>query len=253
MPLQRSSTPTPVPLLRGAVLFDADPRLSVRCYHAAIVAAGNDALTLEIGKPISVHEMDRELRFGTKKREQQPVVTEHTYLGSLSGPDSTEKMLRVLRVISRLAHTLVPRRAKRARYSLGSPSLVPLPAVDGQPTSWEGRFSCVSFVEWCYTEAGQDLVDDDRLPKLDGEQIAWLFEFSDRPPLTKKTEIETFLAKRGLEPTQGPWPILLPGYQMRAFFEERLPHIANLERDRVVNLERWERERRERSVVGDAT
>jgi len=86
------------------------------------------------------------------------------------------------------------------------------------------RCSCASFVEWCYSQAGTDLVKAGTERAYGFDEVNTLFNPHSRP----EEEFRAKIASWGLE-GEGPWPILLPASQMRAFQKalEELPHDAS--------------------------
>jgi hypothetical protein len=72
--------------------------------------------------------------------------------------------------------------------------------------------SCASLIEHCYEKSGVDLVRADRVPPITAEKL-WSLVGNGTAFRGVHRDI---LARWGLV-GDGPWPVLLPAYQMRAF------------------------------------
>ena len=91
------------------------------------------------------------------------------------------------------------------------------------------RCSCASLVEWCYEQIGKDadLISEAVVPEQTAEQL-WQKLMRGAP--FNAEEAAERLVGWGLS-GPGPWRVLLPAYQMRAFQQARgiLPYAPTLE------------------------
>jgi hypothetical protein len=98
------------------------------------------------------------------------------------------------------------------------------PAQDRRVNKTSGevtyRYSCAGFVEAAYQHAGVRLVvDETRVPPVSLETVrrVWAHLLGDFP----EDKLKLVLKVLGLPVEEEPWPVLLPGYLLRALAQKR--------------------------------
>lgn len=207
MALQQWSPHNRFQLRPGYVLFST----SVPSYHAMIVRENSHA-TATAGLAIPVYHISPPLG-EPQSLDGHHTPDEQTYLGFLDVLDE-EDCRQIVEAVRQLGRNLS---SVRLSYGLDTHSTVfNDPNRRGRQRT-KMRFSCASFVESCYEHIGADLVDEKSVVPI-GDAAVWEAFYSAD---TYSAESAAALTRKVGLRQPGPWPVLLPASQMRAFAQLR--------------------------------
>lgn len=219
MALKRWSLETHEPVPVGAVLFDTTlPLGKFHSYHVMMVSAESISLP-HGGVALPVSDMTGGERHGKLVRwpDTNAVHELHPecfigYFPELTA-DQTREALEELRALRDS-----PNATENEFYTLATHGVwVESPNNPGNYSTGI-RCSCASLIEYCYaqTQSEVDLVREDRVPRLSKEDL-WILAGPGTPMTNEnRGEFSVLLRALGLK-GDGPWPVLLPAYQMHAF------------------------------------
>ena len=210
----------------GAALFDTTPPqgAALNSYHVMIVCPG--AARTGAGGIVELPICDMTLQ-GIRYPGQQDAyagLNGLCYLGTLNGWTGEDTM----QLIENLAavRDTITAFGKAEVYSLACHGIFPEDPNNPGEFLPDPACSCASFVEHCFETAGRghDIVDKDAVPSLHAEQL-WDLLVHGHP--YEQLTAERVLRKWGLK-TSGPWPVLLPAYQIRAFATGSIPYAPTM-------------------------
>lgn len=220
MPLQKWSVEHPPLIGEGYALFCTQlTRHRPQSYHAMLVVT--KAVDPEIGAQVRICDMAPPMRFGDQMTDVHH-LGEYSYVGSLDHL-TTRHYQQVLAAAYSLRGRPPNANGSYGTYWLGTHG------VDVEDPNDPGSFllaphcSCASLVEWCYEQIGVDLVSARHLPAYSASEVRDLF-----CPWMSKERLLKSLGSVGLS-GDGPWQLLLPAQQMRAFASdpETLPYRSS--------------------------
>ena len=210
----------------GAVIFDTTlPSPFFRCYHAMLIRPGAARSTPEGKTSVPISDMTT-AGINWPEKEQWHELHEQCYVGDF--PEADRDLLRS--VVEELRGL---RRDPQAAENDGVYSLATHGVYKKSPNDPNAFLpgiycSCSSLIEHCYEQASKnlDLVREESVPLVDAKKL-WT-QISSRA--YNSSRVLTMLNDLGL-PGTGPWHVLLPAYQMRAFAKglSSLPHDAGIE------------------------
>lgn len=209
MSLRRWDTNNPPPVRLGYALFHTRifPELPAT-YHAMLVAS--ETIDATRGFRVRIADMGPPLRFGDEPTERR-LHGQDYYVGWLNELDD-EDYQQVLAAAHSLRGRPPSAQGMAGSYWLGTHGVEITDPNDEDGTFATPHCSCASLVEWCFSKAGRDLVQESTLPLYSAEEINTTF----CPYLPNVDEVREQLAIWGLGGA-GPWPLLLPAQQMKAF------------------------------------
>ena len=210
----------------GTVIFDTRLLEGIRCYHAMLVRPGAARSTEDGRSEVPVSDMtSRGIRW--PEDDFWHTLHEDCYVGVFPEVDGET----IREVIEEM------RALRRDPDAIGTPEVYTVAChgihevAPNDPTHFLPGIhcSCASLIEYCYEQVGEnlDLVREATVPLLDAENLWRLLVPGS--PFTPR--VRRILARTCGLTDEGPWPVLLPAYQMRAFANgfAQLPHNAALE------------------------
>jgi hypothetical protein len=198
----------------GSVLFDITlPPNYVRCYHGMIIRLPPiQRQADETDVPISDMTCDG-IQWPVKNVMHR--LHDKCFVGVYQD-ESGEVARQVLEALRSL-RTDPTATGEREVYVLASHGIRQPDPNDPSRDMPGIRCSCASLIEYCYEEAGADLVDRDQVPELTLEDLRVLLVTDAR---ISRELLRRQLREWGLKGDE-PWKVLLPAYQMRAFEKPR--------------------------------
>lgn len=220
MPLHNWNVEHPPLIREGYALFCT--RLATRrprTYHAMLVVS--KFVDPENGAQVRICHMAPPLGFGDQPGDVHHLC-EYSYVGALDRL-TTRHYQQLLAAAYSLRGSATNANGSYGTYWLGTHG------VDVDDPNDRGSFllaphcSCASLVEWCYEQIGVDLVNSADLPAYSALEVRDLF----CPWISEERVLKT-VGSFGLS-GDGPWQLLLPAQQMRAFAapSESLPYLAS--------------------------
>lgn len=209
MALHKWNQEHPPDLRAGYALFSTRlVPLLPRTYHAMLFV--EHVVNPHLGTQVRICDMAPPMHFGGPREVHR--LTQQSYAGSfedLSREEHRQALGAALQI--RWRAPSAQDFNESCEYCLSTHGVEIDDPNDDGASILRVRCSCSSLVEWCYGRIGVDLVRADTLPMYSEEELhAKFYPESDDDSL--KNQLQSY----GLTGA-GPWPVLLPAYQMKAF------------------------------------